>query len=67
VLEKRALLKNYVKDVSQANTFEKRKKDIMRKDQNRRVAKINEDVLKAIANTISNMDYGNCDITKNDL
>jgi hypothetical protein len=32
VLEERALSKSYVKDVSQANTFKKKKKDIVRED-----------------------------------
>jgi hypothetical protein len=66
VLRRKALSKSYVKDISQVNTFEERKKDIVREDQNRRAAKANEDVLKAIANAISNVGYGNCGITKND-
>jgi hypothetical protein len=61
-----ALSKSYVKDVSQANTSEERKKDIVREDQNRRAAKANEDALKAIANAISNVGYGNRGITRND-
>jgi hypothetical protein len=38
----------------------------VREDQNCRAAKANEDVLKAIANTISNVGYGNRGITRND-
>jgi hypothetical protein len=66
VLRGRVLSKNYIKDVSQANTSEKRKKDIVREDQNRRAAKANKNVLKVIANAISNVGYGNRSITKND-
>jgi hypothetical protein len=32
VLRRKALLKSYVKDIFQANIFEKRKKDIVRED-----------------------------------
>jgi hypothetical protein len=48
------------------NISKKRKKDIVKEDQNCRAAKVNEDVLKAIANVISNVSYSNHGITKND-
>jgi hypothetical protein len=66
VLKGGALSKSYIKNVFQANTFEEKKKDIVKEDQNRRAAKVNEDVLKAIANAISNVGYDNRGITKND-
>jgi hypothetical protein len=67
VLREGVLSKSYVKDVSQTNTSEERKKDIVREDQNRRAAKANENALKVIASAISNVGYGNRGIIRNDL